>query len=294
MPKETLQDGAPWIGKPALHDYIARLGLHLAKIGRRKYQGDAQLFYEDFLTSQRVHQSKYDLRLQLRRVAVADALGKLPPGAVVVDVGCGVGEVLSALTLVRTGVGIEYSKRHLALAKELCSDRTSLIRASSYSLPIRTRCVDAVICLEVIEHLEDDQAALLEISRLLKPGGQLVISVPYAYYFPEYLTLLGHYRHYTRQGLTALLQRAQFRVVQYVEDYPLVQKLHYYPYVVFAGCHHILNRCGWQADSMYTRPILGRLYQMISRALSVLKRQRSQFELASDQRSTFLVAEKIS
>lgn len=292
MSKETLQDGAPWTGKPALHDYIARLGLQLAKVSRRKYQGDPLLFYEDFLTSQRVYQSKYDLRLQLRRVAVADALGSLLRGAVVVDVGCGVGEVLSALTSHTTRVGIEYSKRHLGLAKELSQERIALIRASSYSIPIRTRSVDAVICLEVIEHLEDDEGALREISRVLKPGGQLVISVPHAYYFPEYLTLLGHYRHYTRQGLTARLQRAQFRVVQYVEDYPLVQKLHYYPYMLFAGWHHVLNRCGCRAESMYTRPIIGRLYQISSRSLSVFKRLRSQSELASDKHSTFLVAEK--
>jgi ubiquinone/menaquinone biosynthesis C-methylase UbiE len=265
--------------------------LHVGSLSRKKFHDNSR-FFEDYHTPESVYQAMYDLRRLLRRITIVNALANLPQGAVVIDVGCGIADVVAALSPDTKRVGLEYAWYPLRLARDLgCG--ISLLRGSASFLPIRPESADVVICLGVIDYLQDDAAALREIARVLKPGGRLVINVSSDCYFPEYFSLLGHYRHYSRQELTALLQRTQFRIVEYLDDYLLVQKLHYYPYVVFTAWHRVLNRCGWQAKSMYTRPIIGRLYQMISRGLSVLKRQRSQFELASDERSTFLIAEKL-
>ena len=51
-----------------------------------------------------------------------------------------------------------------------------------YHLPYRSNSFDAVILSEVLEHLDDDVAALREVYRVLKPGGVVAITVPHANY----------------------------------------------------------------------------------------------------------------
>lgn len=60
--------------------------------------------------------------------------------------------------------------------------KVSLQNASAYNLPYRDNAFDAVILSEVLEHLDDDVAALVEARRVLKPGGVAVITVPNADY----------------------------------------------------------------------------------------------------------------
>ncbi len=52
------------------------------------------------------------------------------------------------------------------------------LRADAHRLPFRSSSVDVVLCTEVLEHLVEPMAALAEITRVLKPGGQLVLSAP--------------------------------------------------------------------------------------------------------------------
>jgi ubiquinone/menaquinone biosynthesis C-methylase UbiE len=53
-----------------------------------------------------------------------------------------------------------------------------LIRASAEHLPFKKEVFDMALCTEVIEHLEDDQAGIAELGRVLQPDGNLVLSVP--------------------------------------------------------------------------------------------------------------------
>jgi SAM-dependent methyltransferase len=70
-----------------------------------------------------------------------------------------------------------------------------------------------VVCLNVVEHLEDDRGALENIRRVLEDGGRAIILVPYG---PKlYGTLdevLGHRRRYTEDRLIDVSQRAGFVV----------------------------------------------------------------------------------
>lgn len=72
---------------------------------------------------------------------------------------------------------------------------------------------DTVICLNVLEHVEDDARSLSGILTLLRPGGRLVLLVPA---LPSlYGTLdhaLGHYRRYGRRDLEARMTGAGFRI----------------------------------------------------------------------------------
>jgi SAM-dependent methyltransferase len=75
--------------------------------------------------------------------------------------------------------------------------------------------LDTVLCVNVLEHIEDDGAALRRMSQVLQPGGRLLLLVPAGGYL--YGTLdeaLGHYRRYDRAGLATIVQEAGFQPLQ--------------------------------------------------------------------------------
>lgn len=75
---------------------------------------------------------------------------------------------------------------------------------------------DTVVCLNVLEHIEDDVDALNNIRHLLPSGGRLVLLVPqYQWLFGSYDRHAGHVRRYTRKDLTRKLKEANFRLVRF-------------------------------------------------------------------------------
>ena len=105
-----------------------------------------------------------------RLAAVFDALGDVA-GRRVLDLGCGKGRFSRHLR--RAGanvVGLDPSPAMLAGAVGL-----SRIQASAARLPLADGGFDAVIAVEVFEHLADIDAALGEIHRVLRPGGLIVV-----------------------------------------------------------------------------------------------------------------------
>ncbi len=74
-------------------------------------------------------------------------------------------------------------------------------------------CCDTVVCINVLEFIEDDLAALRRMFRLLEPGGRLVLLVPqHERLFGSYDRALGHLRRYHRESLRQLLTQAGFQV----------------------------------------------------------------------------------
>jgi 2-polyprenyl-3-methyl-5-hydroxy-6-metoxy-1,4-benzoquinol methylase len=98
------------------------------------------------------------------------------------DAGCGEGELLR-----RSVLGEGVAPVCLDLQTESLADlRTStgqkrLICGSVAALPFRPRSFDAVLCMEVLEHLEDPASAVRELARVARAA--LVLSVPYEPYF---------------------------------------------------------------------------------------------------------------
>jgi SAM-dependent methyltransferase len=101
--------------------------------------------------------------------AVRQYLDALPPSTRVLDAGCGEGVLVDeyAGRLEITGVDANYS-----------SDR--VIRGSLTGLPFPDATFDRALCLDVLEHLqyEAQPLAFAELHRVLRPGGELFVSVP--------------------------------------------------------------------------------------------------------------------
>lgn len=130
----------------------------------------------------------------------------VPAGGAVLDVGCGTGFFIEALRERYDAWGVDPAE----LAVRLCRERglDQVVQGSAYDLSaLNGRRFDAVYFLDVIEHLEDDRAALLEAIRLLRPGGRVVITVPaFMFLWSEHDVVNQHQRRYRRPQLASLLR----------------------------------------------------------------------------------------
>ncbi len=88
-------------------------------------------------------------------------------------------------------------------------------RAPISALPYADRHFELVCALDTIEHVEDDEAALAELSRVAAPGAHVLLSTPL---HPEYWTpfddIVGHYRRYEPHKLAQLLERHGLEIEQ--------------------------------------------------------------------------------
>jgi 2-polyprenyl-3-methyl-5-hydroxy-6-metoxy-1,4-benzoquinol methylase len=147
-------------------------------------------------------QARADLTLALLR-----QLGVRPP-ARVLDAGCGWGVTLEALE--RHGyqpVGMDISRRTL---QRLDRQGRVLVEAD-LTQPIARDVEphDAVLALDVIEHVEDDRSLLARLGGLTRPGGVVIVSVPaLPEIFGEFDAIQGHRRRYLPETLRAAFQES--------------------------------------------------------------------------------------
>jgi SAM-dependent methyltransferase len=103
----------------------------------------------------------------------------LPPGAWVLDVGCGTGANGPALAEGgRFAVGLDFSLVPLGLQGATGRGHAARLRGDATRLPFRDGAFDMVVALDVLEHIDDDRAAAAELVRVLRPGGVLLVFVP--------------------------------------------------------------------------------------------------------------------
>jgi SAM-dependent methyltransferase len=90
-----------------------------------------------------------------------------------------------------------------------------LFRFDLTHCPLPDNSVDAVVMLNVLEHIENDTAAMQQVYRILKPDGILVVEVPAGpHLYDVYDKLLRHYRRYTSSSLRGLVKRANFQIIE--------------------------------------------------------------------------------
>lgn len=150
-----------------------------------------------------------------RRVVMdvlAAGLGPGVAGARVLDLGCGTGYTLTCLPPSARGVGIDRSAHALALAtRRGLAGR--LVQGDVQRLPFADGAFDAVLALDVLEHLPDDAAAAREIARVLRPGGCAVVTVPaFRFLWSRHDEALSHLRRYRLGEVSKVLDSAGLTV----------------------------------------------------------------------------------
>jgi SAM-dependent methyltransferase len=150
-------------------------------------------------------------------------LGAVRPGERVLDLGAGAGRFVAALAAAGADpVGVELASAALDRARRNTQPGTDLrLVEPDGSLPLEHRSFDLVWCSEVLEHVADVGHLLLEVRRVLRPGGRFLATVPFhgrvqaaliaLFRFDAHFDPLGqHLRFFTRSSLAATLDHAGF------------------------------------------------------------------------------------
>jgi len=152
-------------------------------------------------------------RHELRERLLLDEFLAAEPGRKVLDVGAGSGTFSKLLTARGFDVtSTDVTDEALRVLRERVSG--SVAQADATSLPFEASSYDAVILAEVLEHLEDDERAVAEAARVLRPGGILGITVPRnPAWFSKSDRWAGHVRRYTREQLESRVAAAGFEIL---------------------------------------------------------------------------------
>lgn len=134
-------------------------------------------------------------------------------GNIILDMGCGTGSSLAALSRSGRVIGLDINEYTLGFAKR--RGGASLLKADALSLPFADNRFDAVICSDLLYHkmVTDDNKALDEIFRACKRGGILLVFEPAFEWLRSPHDMAEHTRHrYTLDELCLKIIRAGFRL----------------------------------------------------------------------------------
>jgi SAM-dependent methyltransferase len=164
------------------------------------------------------------LNAWLRHDLVARMLRDLPGLNDVLEIGPGEGAFGTRLARQYAYVGVEPDPRSASIARRRLARLGSgiLVQGDLSALPPEAY-FDLLCAFEVIEHIEDDAAALAEWRDRLRPGGWVLLSTPaHPDRFAAGDRLAGHYRRYARRELASLLRTIGFEeVVVWSYGFPL-------------------------------------------------------------------------
>jgi SAM-dependent methyltransferase len=138
---------------------------------------------------------------------------RLPARARILDAGCGSGRNMVELARHGTVTGVELADASVALAR--ARGAGEVIAGSVLEMPFEADSFDLAASLDVIEHLEDDLAALRELRRVVAPGGSLLVTVPaYQWLWSGHDEINHHFRRYTRRSLQRAGEEAGWHQVR--------------------------------------------------------------------------------
>ena len=86
------------------------------------------------------------------------------------------------------------------------SDYNPNIVGDIHNLPFKDNSIDAILCMSVLEHVEEPSRAVKEIYRSLKPGGYCFAQVPFIFYYHPMLGYYKDYYRFTEDGLEYLFR----------------------------------------------------------------------------------------
>ena len=139
-------------------------------------------------------------------------------GQRILDVGCAIGNITQFYSDRELVVGVDVVPEELSVARERFANKNfeayHMDVASPELLTFRERNLDTAVCLNVLEHVEDDVHALKNMRDTLVPGGTICLLVPCnKWLFGPMDAIDHHYRRYRKAEMNAKLQEAGLTLI---------------------------------------------------------------------------------
>jgi len=123
------------------------------------------------------------------------------------DVGCGTGTMVASLSRYGCAYGVDVDHEAVGYCLERGLD--VVVQASGEHLPFADQSVDVATMLDVLEHIADERGTLAEVTRVIRPGGYLMVSVPaYRFLWGAQDEVSMHHRRYSAGLLRERIEAA--------------------------------------------------------------------------------------
>jgi SAM-dependent methyltransferase len=150
-----------------------------------------------------------------RREILSDLIRReaaLPKGSLILEVGCGTGHNFEMLGQFGHVDAIELDDDSRSLAEQRLGRSISTSPLPALA-GIPDRHYELIVALDVIEHIDDDKAAVAAIAGKLKPGGKFVMTVPaHPWMWSAHDTVNHHKRRYSKRALRDLIEGSPLRL----------------------------------------------------------------------------------
>lgn len=135
----------------------------------------------------------------------------------ILEVGCGIGNFTKELTSYGEVFAIDIEKGYIDKTKKLVGEKAQVgfgdVEQGRYFFKDKT--FDNIVCLNVLEHIENERKALQNLYKLLKRGGVLILLVPsHPTLYGEIDRSIGHFRRYDKEKLIKQLTSVEFKVLE--------------------------------------------------------------------------------
>lgn len=176
------------------------------------------------------------------RGIMGDELGNIPRKSTILDVGCGIGNILYALYSngYKNLYGFDIEKELINAAKKIIP-RAHLFIGNAENIPLKSEYFDYCTCYDLLEHIKKPHIVLKEINGVLKPNGTLYITVANGYSINDILFRLGgrilrgrssHIQKFKKWEVKKMLIDNGFKIEESREikgcplvDFPIVDKI---------------------------------------------------------------------
>jgi len=150
-----------------------------------------------------------------RRKIIADLIRRetqLPNGAHILEIGCGTGHNLAMLSGFGHVEGLELDDEARALSEKRLGRKVMSSPLPELS-EVPDRHYHLIGAFDVIEHIQDDRAALASIARKLRPGGKFILTVPaHQWMWSAHDVVNHHKRRYSKRGLKELIDSSPLKL----------------------------------------------------------------------------------
>jgi len=175
------------------------------------YSGDEVAFLSDIEDRHYWYRSRRGLLDRLLRKLFDNCSGERH----ILDLGCGNGSMIEPLSRAGKYYGADYSKESV---RNCFKKGANVTICDARQLGFASSVFDLVAVLDLLEHVEDDNAVLLECYRVLKPGGYLVLFIPaFSFLWTQFDYYSYHKRRYQRRHILRRLKGMgfSFAVISY-------------------------------------------------------------------------------